>query len=151
MSRDLSDDNDSVSPLAPSSFSIPLQVDVILLVRVGIGADDDSADSLYTPHDSEHCGHSPCPFFFDQHFPAQCPKSPHPLLPDESRWQEVDVRVSVTFAKELAGMLMNILGTLRRENVSLIVAQACHFNFPFEDLLNCVMFSCNAVQTGLRQ
>ncbi|KAK2945019.1 hypothetical protein BLNAU_19579 [Blattamonas nauphoetae] len=58
-SRDLSDDNDSV--------------DAILFACVGIGADDDSADSLSTPHGSAHCA-----------LPRRAlriPTTKHPLLP----------------------------------------------------------------------
>ncbi|KAK2960300.1 hypothetical protein BLNAU_4853 [Blattamonas nauphoetae] len=45
----------------------PVQADALLLAYVGIGADDDAADSLSAPHNSAHSDHSPSTSFHDQH------------------------------------------------------------------------------------
>ncbi|KAK2960722.1 hypothetical protein BLNAU_4377 [Blattamonas nauphoetae] len=138
----------------------------ILFACVGIRVHDDAADSLSAAHDSAHTGiappsaansANPSPLSSSHH--PHYPKPPPPLLPDEAGnqtgvsalllpWegQEVDPRGSVTFAKELAGHPVNIVGTQRRENAPLRVAEACHFNNPFDYLLNGVKFSYNAVR-----
>ncbi|KAK2959479.1 hypothetical protein BLNAU_5528 [Blattamonas nauphoetae] len=117
--------------------------------------DTPSSAGIAPPSTANSANPSPLSSSHHPHYP----KPPPPLLPDEAgnktgvsalllRWegQEVDPRGSVTFAKELAGHPVNILGTQRRENAPLRVAEACHFNNPFDYLLNGVKFSYNAVR-----
>ncbi|KAK2960728.1 hypothetical protein BLNAU_4383 [Blattamonas nauphoetae] len=127
---------------------------------VTIHPDPPSSAGIAPPSAANSANPSPLSSSHHPHYP----KPPPPLLPDEAGnqtgvsalllpWegQEVDPRGSVTFAKELAGHPVNIVGTQRRENAPLRVAEACHFNNPFDYLLNGVKFSYNAVQTGKRQ